>query len=82
MLLLAHLLLLARARPPSDGLDVAVALLFPPLDQWQIWSGWLALLLMIIFPTKFRLPRRPGLSSWRRVHRMAGPAVLIALVYA
>ena len=82
VLLLAHPLLLALAAS-SDGLNAAVALLFPPLDQWQIWSGWLALLLMMVFlAPSFAFFGNPDYQRWKRVHRLAGPAVVLALVHA
>lgn len=82
VLLMAHPLLLALAAS-SDGLNVAVALLFPPLDHWQIWSGWLALLLMMVFlAPSFAFFGDPDYQRWKRVHRLAGPAVLLALVHA
>ncbi|MFO7762729.1 MAG: oxidoreductase, partial [Wenzhouxiangellaceae bacterium] len=43
VLLLAHPLLLALSSS-GEGVDAAVALLFPPFAEWEIWSGWLALL--------------------------------------
>lgn len=82
VLLLAHPLLLALAAS-SDGVDVAVALLFPPMKHWQIWSGWLALLLMMVFlAPSFAFFGDPDYQRWKRVHRLAGPAVLLALVHA
>lgn len=82
MLLLAHPLLLAISSL-SDGLGAAVALLFPPFDEWQIWSGWLALLLMMIFlAPSFAFFGRPDYRRWKLLHRLAGPAVILALVHA
>jgi len=82
MLLLAHPLLLALSSS-SQGLDASVALLFPPLGDWQIWSGWLALLLMMVFlGPSFAFFGRPDYRRWKLLHKLAGPAVILALVHA
>ena len=82
MLLLAHPVLLSFSSS-SEGLDAAVALLFPPLNEWQIWSGWLALLLMMVFlAPSFAFFGHPDYRRWKVLHRLAGPAVILALVHA
>lgn len=82
VLLLAHPLLLALSSS-REGLDSAVALLFPPLTEWQVWSGWLALLLMIVFlAPSFAFFGHPDYRRWKLLHRLAGPAVILALVHA
>ena len=82
VLLLAHPVLLALSSS-SEGLDAAVALLFPPFDAWQIWSGWLALLLMMVFlAPSFAFFGHPDYRRWKVLHRLAGPAVILALVHA
>lgn len=82
MLLLAHPLLLALAAV-ADGPDAAIALLFPPLHAWQIWSGWLALVLMMIFlAPSLAFFGHPDYRRWKLLHRLAGPAVILALVHA
>ncbi|MEX0915156.1 MAG: ferric reductase-like transmembrane domain-containing protein, partial [Wenzhouxiangellaceae bacterium] len=82
VLLLAHPLLLALAGI-ADGPGAAVALLFPPLGDWPIWTGWLALVLMMIFlAPSFAFFGHPDYRRWKLLHRLAGPAVILALVHA
>lgn len=82
VLLLAHPLLLALSSS-GEGVDAAVALLFPPFAEWEIWSGWLALLLMMVFlAPSFAFFGHPDYRRWKLLHRLAGPAVILALVHA
>ncbi|MEM7055134.1 MAG: ferric reductase-like transmembrane domain-containing protein [Pseudomonadota bacterium] len=82
LLLMAHPLLLALAAT-DVSMSAAIALLFPEFSNWQIWSGWLALILMMIFlAPSFSFFGRPEYQRWKYVHRLAGPAVILALVHA
>ncbi|MDT8409171.1 MAG: ferric reductase-like transmembrane domain-containing protein [Wenzhouxiangellaceae bacterium] len=82
LLLMAHPLLLALAETPGS-LEAAVTLLFPSIGEWQIWTGWLALVLMMAFlAPSFAFFGRPDYQHWKTLHRLAGPAVLLALLHA
>lgn len=87
LVLLAHPVLLALASA-AHGHHLAVATLFPPLDYqatwttWATWVGWLALLLMIIFlAPSFAFFGPPNYERWKRIHALAGPTVVFALVH-
>ncbi|MBS3747912.1 MAG: ferric reductase-like transmembrane domain-containing protein [Wenzhouxiangellaceae bacterium] len=82
ILLLLHPVLLSLARAGS-GPDAAVQLLFPPLSNWPIWAGWAGLLLMMAFlAPSFSFFGQPDYRRWKLLHRLAGPAVILALVHA
>lgn len=82
MLLLAHPLMLSLAQAEA-GLASSVDLLFPPAGNWRIWSGWAALLLMMFFlAPSFAFFGRPEYRRWKLLHRLAGPAVMLALLHA
>ncbi|WP_445395933.1 ferredoxin reductase family protein [Zobellella sp. An-6] len=81
MLILLHVLLLAFAALPHS-LAMAVALLFPPPADWLTWTGWLALLALVIFlaPTfQFFGPIR--YQSWKRLHLLSVPTLALALAH-
>jgi predicted ferric reductase len=81
LLLLAHPLLLALAGA-AYGQHVALATLFPPLSDWATWTGWVALVLMMIFlAPSFAFFGHPNYERWKRVHALAGPAAILALVH-
>ncbi len=81
ILLLLHPILLAMAAG-THGIDVAFATLFPPLSDIATWSGWLALVLMMVFlAPSFHFFGRPDYERWKFVHRLSGPAVVLALVH-
>ncbi|MFU8878586.1 MAG: ferric reductase-like transmembrane domain-containing protein, partial [Wenzhouxiangellaceae bacterium] len=81
LLLMAHPLLLALAAA-DDGTAGAVARIFPPLADWPLWSGWAALILMMIFlAPSFHFFGRPVYQRWKWLHRLSGPAVLLGLVH-
>jgi predicted ferric reductase len=80
-LLMTHPLLLAfSAQVHGDGL--AFATLFPPLSDFATWSGWLALLLMMVFlaPT-FSFFGPPNYERWKRVHQLSVAAIIMGLVH-
>lgn len=82
LLLMAHPLLLAFAAA-TEGLPAATGVLLPPAGAWSSWVGWSALLLMMIFlAPSFRFFGRPAYERWKKLHRLAAPAVLLALVHA
>lgn len=81
LLLLAHPLLLAFARAQSPG--AAGELLFPPLSAWAMWAGWGGLVLMILFlGPSFSFFGEPQYQRWKFIHKLAGPAIVLALVHA
>lgn len=82
LLLLLHPLLLALAA--SEGRPgAALELLFPAIANWPLWSGWFALLLMMLFlAPSFHFFGKPDFARWKRLHRLAGPAVLLALLHS
>ncbi len=82
LLLMAHPLLLAVAT--AEGYPAAaVEMLFPNLGNWALWSGWLALFLMMVFlAPSFRFFGKPDYARWKWLHRLAGPAVLLALLHS
>ncbi len=81
LLLLVHPLLLAFAAS-GWGQHLAFSTLFPPLTDRAAWAGWLALLLMMVFlAPSFAFFGQPRYERWKRVHALAGPAVILALVH-
>src|SRR6056297_4253396 len=82
ILLLLHPVLLSLAQADS-GLHAAVQLLFPPLSDWPIWAGWASLPLMMVFlAPSFSFFGHPDYRRWKLLHKLAGPAVILALVHA
>ncbi|QOC23923.1 ferric reductase-like transmembrane domain-containing protein [Wenzhouxiangella sp. AB-CW3] len=81
ILLLLHPILLAFSAA-AHGTGTAFQTLFPPLSDIATWSGWLALVLMMVFlAPSFHFFGRPDYERWKLVHRLAGPAVILALVH-
>lgn len=77
--LLAHPLLLAFAAT-EVSLDTAINTLFSA--SAALWFGWLALLLMMIFlAPSFAFFGAPDYQRWKWLHRLSGPAVLLALLH-
>lgn len=81
ILLLAHPLLLALSAGTA-GIDAAAATLFRISGQAATWTGWAALVLMMVFlAPSFSFFGRPDYAHWKKLHRLAGPAVILALVH-
>ncbi|MEQ9462693.1 MAG: ferric reductase-like transmembrane domain-containing protein [Haliea sp.] len=81
LLLLVHPLLLAFAAS-AWGQGLAFGTLFPPLSDRATWAGWLALLLMMVFlAPSFAFFGAPKYERWKRLHSLAGPAVILALIH-
>ncbi|MEX0940998.1 MAG: ferredoxin reductase family protein [Pseudomonadales bacterium] len=81
LLLLAHPLLLAFGRGHSA--TDATGLLFPAFNAWPIWAGWGALVLMMLFlGPSFSFFGRPPYQRWKWVHKLAAPAIVLALAHA
>lgn len=82
LLLLLHPLLLALAATPA-GPAAILSTLAPPLAHWPLWTGWLALLLMMAFlaPT-FAFFGEPDYQRWKALHLLSGLAGLAGLVHA
>jgi predicted ferric reductase len=81
ILLLLHPVLLAFSA--ADGSIAAAArTLFPPFSDLPTWSGWAALVLMMIFLAPgFSFFGPPRYERWKTIHRLAGPAVALALLH-
>lgn len=81
LLVLLHVLLLALAALPFSP-QASVNSLFPPLAQWEVWAGWIALALMVAFiaPT-FNLFGVLNYQRWKRLHLLSAPALVVALVH-
>lgn len=81
ILLLAHPLLLAFSAG-TTSLSAARTMLFPPLSDLASWSGWAALILMMLFlAPSFSFFGHPRFERWKKLHRLAGPAVALALIH-
>ncbi|NBB91552.1 MAG: oxidoreductase [Gammaproteobacteria bacterium] len=81
ILLLLHPVLLALAAA-EVSISAAAATLLPPPSDLAGWSGWAALILMMIFlAPSFSFFGPPRYERWKKVHRLAGPAVALALVH-
>lgn len=79
--LLLHPLLLAFAAAGSS-VSAAAATLFPPASDLASWSGWAALVLMMVFlAPSFSFFGHPRYERWKKIHSLAGPAVALALVH-
>lgn len=81
ILLMLHPLLLGLAA--SDvSLSAAVATLFPPLSAVGVWLGWAALMVLMIFlAPSFSFFGKPEYGRWKLLHRLSGPAVILALAH-
>ena len=81
VLLVLHPILLVMSAS-AYGTGAAFTTLFPPLSDVATWSGWIALLLMMIFlAPSFHFFGRPDYERWKFIHRLAGPAVILALIH-
>ncbi len=82
VLLLSHPILLALAAA-EVRLDVALSTLFPAIDDWALWSGWGALIMMMIFlAPSFKFFGEPDYQRWKNIHRLAAPTVFLALAHS
>lgn len=81
LLIMLHVVLLALAVLPFS-VQASVSSLFPPLAQWEIWAGWVALALMVAFiaPT-FNFFGVLHYQHWKRLHLLSAPALVIALLH-
>lgn len=81
LLLLAHPLLLALAAAEVSP-ATAAATLVPPFSATGLWLGWAALVLMMIFlAPSFKFFGEPDYQRWKWIHRLSGPAVILALTH-
>jgi len=79
LLLLAHPVLLAFAAA-EVRLDVALSILLPGRADPALWSGWAALLLLMVFlAPSFKFFGEPDYQRWKNLHRLAAAAVVLAL---
>jgi len=82
VLLMLHPPLLALASV-SAGPQAVLATLVPPASTWAVWSGWAALLLMMVFQApSFSFFGSPRYQRWKLLHRLSGAAMVLALVHA
>lgn len=82
VLLLAHPLLLAFAAA-EVRLDIAFDTLFPQWQRWALWLGWASLLLLMVFlAPSFKFFGEPHYQRWKHLHRLAAPAVILALAHS
>ncbi len=80
-LLMAHPLLLAFAAE-VHGEGLAFATLFPPLGDLATWSGWLGLVLMMVFlAPSFGFFGQPDYERWKRLHQLAAAAIVLGLLH-
>ena len=81
LMLMAHPLLLAfSAQAYGEGL--AFSTLFPSFSDLATWSGWAALILMMVFlAPSFSFFGPPDYERWKRTHELAALAVILALVH-
>ena len=81
LLVMAHVVLLALMTLPVS-VERSVTTLFPAIVQWDVWLGWFAFVLMVVFiaPT-FGFFGHPHYQRWKSLHRLSGPAFLLALVH-
>jgi predicted ferric reductase len=82
LLLMAHPLLLglsAAAHSPWAPASV----LWPPLDHFAVWAGWLALVAMMVFlAPSFWFFGRPPYQPWKRLHLLSGVALVLGVGHA
>ncbi len=82
VLLLMHPPLLALANVPA-GPQAVLATLLPSLDAWTVWSGWAALLFMMLFlAPSFSFFGAPHYQRWKLLHRFSGAVLILALLHA
>lgn len=81
LMLLAHPLLLALSAAEISP-ATAVVVLFPPSSGLAVWLGWGALLLMMAFlASSFAFFGPPKYQRWKKIHRLAGVAAVLALIH-
>lgn len=82
VLLLAHPPLMALAAWPY-GPEALGAAMLPAAGDWALWSGWLALMAMLVFlAPSFQLLGRPEYQRWKALHLLAGVALVGGAVHA
>src|SRR4051812_39376241 len=79
VLLLAHPLLLA-ANGLRDSPALAWETLAPQTESWPVWSGWLALVLLML-GLAVAFVRPIPYRTWRWLHGGLGVAVLVGLYH-
>ncbi|MCC5868441.1 MAG: ferric reductase-like transmembrane domain-containing protein [Gammaproteobacteria bacterium] len=80
-MVLAHPVLLSLSAATAS-LDAAALTLVPAGADWAMWSGWIALLAMVVFlAPSFAFFGEPEYQRWRWLHRLSALAVLGALVH-
>lgn len=82
LLLLIHPVLLAFSGI-TVSLDAGVSILFPGNNSIPFILGWLALIVMMIFlAPSFAFFGEPNYQRWKLMHRLAGVALVLALVHS
>ena len=82
VLIMVHVLLLGFAAMPA-GLSASITTMFPPLANWPVWMGWLALIAMVVFlgPTFQFFGRPPHYQRWKKLHLVSALATVFALLH-
>lgn len=81
LLILAHPVLLALGAAETSP-TAAAATLMPSLSATAVWLGWAALLLMMAFMApSFAFFGEPRYQRWKWIHRLSGPAIVLALIH-
>jgi predicted ferric reductase len=81
LLLFAHPILLSLAAA-EVSIGAAAQTLLPPQAGWPLWTGWIALLTMMIFlAPSFSFFGDPKYQRWLFVHRLSAVAIVAALAH-
>ena len=82
VLTLLHVALLALAAYAHHP-QVMLTTLYPPVNEWSIWAGWAALLLLAIFlaPTLQFFGPPKDYQRWKTLHRLSAPMLILALAH-
>ena len=82
LLLLAHPVLLAFSGM-TVSVDAGFSILFPSNSATAVIIGWLALIVMMVFlAPSFAFFGNPDYQRWKFIHKLAGVALLLALVHS
>jgi predicted ferric reductase len=82
LLLLTHPLLLAFSGM-AVSIDAGMSVLFPGSNPAPVLIGWLALVVMMIFlAPSFAFFGEPRYQRWKLLHKLAGVALVLALIHS
>ncbi|MDZ7841712.1 MAG: ferredoxin reductase family protein [Gammaproteobacteria bacterium] len=81
LLLMAHPLLLALSAAALSPRAVGM-MLWPPLDDYAVWAGWVALAAMMVFlAPSFGFFGPPRYQRWKRLHLLSGLALVLGVAH-